>query len=136
MKQVRFDWDAEKDKQNQEKHGVSFELARFVSHIEAVLSALSVQDTGEKGGKYMKSKIKYTDEPLGKLRIVDDFLPPPEDLFFKEENVKITITLSKASVDFFKNEAKNHNTQYQKMIRRLLDVYAAHYKQPPQTNQD
>jgi len=38
-----------------------------------------VQDTGEKGGKYMKSKIKYTDEPLGKLRIVDDFLPPPED---------------------------------------------------------
>ena len=84
----------------------------------------------------MKSKIKYTDEPLGKLRIVDDFLPPPEDLLFKEENVKITITLSKASVDFFKNEAKKHDTQYQKMIRKLLDVYATHYKQPPLTNQD
>ena len=74
----------------------------------------------------MKTKIKYTDEPLGKLRIVDDFLPPPEDLLFKEENVKITITLSKDSVVFFKNEAKKHNTQYQKMIRRLLDEYAAH----------
>ncbi|MCG2774818.1 MAG: hypothetical protein L6406_03970 [Desulfobacterales bacterium] len=49
----------------------------------------------------MKAKIKYTDEPLGKLRIVDDFLPPPEDLLCKEENVKITITLSKNSVDFF-----------------------------------
>jgi len=48
----------------------------------------------------MKNKIKYTDEPLGKLRIVDDFLPPPEDLLFKEENVKITITLSKDSVFF------------------------------------
>ena len=74
----------------------------------------------------MKTKIKYTDEPLGKLRIVDDFLPPPEDLLFKEENVKITITLSKDSVDFFKNEAKKYNTQYQKMIRRLLDEYTAH----------
>jgi hypothetical protein len=74
----------------------------------------------------MKAKIKYTDEPLGKLRIVDDFLPPPEDLLFKEENVKITITLSKDSVDFFKNEAKKYNTQYQKMIRRLLDEYTAH----------
>ncbi|MBW1796784.1 MAG: BrnA antitoxin family protein [Deltaproteobacteria bacterium] len=81
----------------------------------------------------MKAKIKYTDEPLGKLRIVDDFLPPPEDLLFKEENVKITITLSKDSVDFFKNEAKKHNTQYQKMIRRLLDLYAAHHNQPPRT---
>jgi hypothetical protein len=83
----------------------------------------------------MKAKIKYTDEPLGKLRIVDDFLPPPEDLLFKEENVKVTITLSKDSVDFFKNEAKKHNTQYQKMIRRLLDLYAAHHKKPPRTNQ-
>jgi len=75
----------------------------------------------------MKAKIKYTDEPLGNLRIVDDFLPSPEDLLFKKENVKITITLSKNSVDFFKNEAKKHNTQYQKIIRRLLDLYAAHH---------
>ena len=83
----------------------------------------------------MKTKIKYTDEPLGKLRIVDDFLPPPEDLLFKEENVKITITLSKESVVFFKNEAKKYNTQYQKMIRRLLDLYVEHHKQPPRSNQ-
>ncbi len=55
----------------------------------------------------MKAKIKYTDEPLGKLRIVDDFLPPPEDLLFKEENVKITITLSKDSVVFLKMKQKS-----------------------------
>ena len=76
----------------------------------------------------MKTKIKYTDEPLGKLRIMNDFLPLPADLLFKKENVKITITLSKGSVDFFKNEAKKHNTQYQKMIRSLLDLYATHYQ--------
>ena len=79
----------------------------------------------------MKAKIKYTDEPLGNLRVVDDFLPPPEDLVFKEENVKVTITLSKSSVDFFKNEAKKHNTPYQKMIRRLLDLYAKRYEDSP-----
>jgi predicted DNA binding CopG/RHH family protein len=40
--------------------------------------------------------------------------------------VKVTIALSKSSVEFFKKEAKKYNTQYQKMIRRLLDEYTAH----------
>jgi hypothetical protein len=35
--------------------------------------------------------------------------------------------LSKRSVEFFKNEARKHKTQYQRMIRRLLDAYAAHH---------
>ncbi|MFQ5641185.1 MAG: CopG family transcriptional regulator [bacterium] len=76
----------------------------------------------------MKKKIKYTNEPLGKLKIVDDFLPPPSELIFKEETVKVTISLSKSSIEFFKQEAKDHHTQYQKMIRNLLDRYAAHYR--------
>jgi len=76
----------------------------------------------------MKKKIKYTDEPLGELRVVEDFLPPPEELVFKEENVKVTISLSKSSVDFFKREAKKHRTPYQKMIRKLLDLYAAQHR--------
>jgi len=71
----------------------------------------------------MSEKIKYTDEPLGKLRVVSDFLPSPEELVFRDDTVKVTIALSKSSVAFFKREAKKHNTQYQKMIRRLLDVY-------------
>ena len=73
----------------------------------------------------MKKRIRYTDEPLGDLRVIKDFLPPPEDLAFKEENVKVTIALSKSSVDFFKKEAQKHHTQYQKMIRRLVDFYVA-----------
>lgn len=74
----------------------------------------------------MKKKIKYTDEPMGKVKVVSDFLPSPEELVLRDETVKVTISLSKTSVDFFKNEAKKYNTQYQKMIRRLLDEYAAH----------
>jgi hypothetical protein len=79
----------------------------------------------------MSAKIKYTDEPIGPLEVVPDFLPAPEELVFKEDTVKITISLSRESVEFFKQEAEKHHTQYQKMIRRLLDVYTLAHKQPP-----
>ena len=75
----------------------------------------------------MKKRIEHTDEPLGDLRVIEDFLPSPEQLAFREENVKVTIALSKTSVDFFKREAKKHGTHYQKMIRRLIDLYVARH---------
>jgi len=75
----------------------------------------------------MSEKIRYTNEPLGDLEVVPDFLPSPEDLVFRDEGVKVTLALSKRSVEFFKNEAQKHNTQYQRMIRRLLDSYAEHH---------
>jgi len=71
----------------------------------------------------MSGKIKYTNEPIGDPRVVRDFLPSPEELAFRDEDVKITITLSKKSVEFFKSAAARSDTQYQRMIRRLLDAY-------------
>ncbi len=71
----------------------------------------------------MTKKITYTDEPLGEVEVVRDFLPSPAELAFREEGVKVTLALSKSSVDFFKSEASKHQTQYQRMIRRLLDSY-------------
>lgn len=71
----------------------------------------------------MKKKIVYTDEPMGDVEVVTDFLPSPAELAFKEDGVKVTLALSKRSVDFFKSEASKHQTQYQRMIRRLLDSY-------------
>ena len=73
----------------------------------------------------MRTKIKYTEEPMGELRITKDFLPKPEELALKEENIKITISLNKSSIEFFKKKAKEHRTSYQKMIRRLIDWYAS-----------
>jgi hypothetical protein len=93
-----------------------------------MLSVSTEQDIGEKGGNFMKSKIKYTEEPMGKLKVVRDFLPRPDQLVLKEENVKITISLKKGSIDFFKKEAKKHHTSYQKMIRQVIDWYASHYQ--------
>ena len=63
---------------------------------------------------------------MDKVGVISDFLPSPEKLASKDETIKVTVALSKNSVDFFKNEAQKYNTQYQKMIRRLLDEYATH----------
>ncbi|MGD9780770.1 MAG: CopG family transcriptional regulator [Kiritimatiellia bacterium] len=72
----------------------------------------------------MKKKIKYTIEPMGDVRLVKDFLPSPEQLAFKEDKVKVTLSLSRTSFEFFKAQAHQHHTAYQKMIRNLLDAYA------------
>lgn len=71
----------------------------------------------------MSGKIKYTNEPIGEPRVIRDFLPSPAELAFRDEDVKITISLSRKSVEFFKSEATKADTQYQRMIRRLLDAY-------------
>jgi predicted DNA binding CopG/RHH family protein len=74
-----------------------------------------------------RKKVKYTDEPIGKIKIIPDFLPSPDELAPKDETVKVTLFLSKSSVDFFKQLAEQKHTRYQKMIRMLLDKYASHF---------
>lgn len=70
----------------------------------------------------MKGKVRYTDEPMVS-RPITDFLPRPDQLIFNEDAVKVTITLSSRSVQYFKDEAAKRGVQYQRMIRRLLDAY-------------
>jgi predicted DNA binding CopG/RHH family protein len=65
---------------------------------------------------------------MGELRIVKDFLPPPDKLVLKEDNVKVTISLKKSSIGFFKEQAKRQKTSYQRMIREVVDWYASHYQ--------
>jgi hypothetical protein len=73
----------------------------------------------------MSSKaVKYTAGEIGRVRIVDDFLPPPDALVAREDNVKVTLSLSRRSVDFFKRAAKSRRVPYQRMIRALVDAYA------------
>ncbi len=75
----------------------------------------------------MTKKTKYTDEKLGEVEIVEDFLPRPEELGFKDANVKVTLNLSRSSVDFFKKIARQNGSRYQKVIRELLDTYSSHF---------
>ena len=85
-------------------------------------------DIGGKEKRFMKKKtIKYTDESVN-ARVIKEFLPDPKDLVFKEDNVKVTLSLSRKSLDFFKHQADRFNTHYQTMIRSLLDQYAKNFK--------
>ena len=62
--------------------------------------------------------------PIGKITIIDDFLPPPEVMVKYQKNQKITIILNEFSLDFFKNLAKKKGIKYQPLIRRVLEKYA------------
>lgn len=68
--------------------------------------------------------------PVGRLVRVKDFLPPPGQLVVPEPSVKVTLYLSRPSVEFFKRQALRHHTKYQRMIRQLVDRYASHYARP------
>lgn len=48
----------------------------------------------------MSAKINCTDEPLGKIQALPDFLPSTAELACREEGVKVTLALSKKSIDF------------------------------------
>ncbi|MFQ5752598.1 MAG: CopG family transcriptional regulator [bacterium] len=76
----------------------------------------------------MSKPIQYSDESVGDIKLIPDFLPSPEELALKQQNTKVTISLSTESVAYFKDIAKKHHMQYQKMIRQLLDEYVAHQK--------
>jgi predicted DNA binding CopG/RHH family protein len=56
--------------------------------------------------------------------MVEDFLPSPDRLVLREENVKVTLRLSQRSVAFFKPAALKRRVPYQRMIRALVDAYA------------
>jgi predicted DNA binding CopG/RHH family protein len=70
-----------------------------------------------------KTAVRYTDEVTELGERVVDFLPRPEKLVLRNRGVKVTITLSEDSVDFFKEQAERLNVPYQRMIRNLLDEY-------------
>jgi len=86
-----------------------------------------VRAIGERVKKSMKKKIVYTNEPIN-ARVIENFLPSPDDLVFKEKRTKVTLTLSEKSLDFFKSAAKKHGASYQAMIRRLIDYYVVNQR--------
>jgi predicted DNA binding CopG/RHH family protein len=58
------------------------------------------------------------------VQVVKDFLPSPGELVLADDNVKVTLTLTRRSIAFFKREAKKRRVPYQRMIRALVDEYS------------
>ena len=74
--------------------------------------------------------VRYTAGEIGHVRVIKDFLPAPEALVPREEHVKVTLALSRRSLEFFKREAKKRRVPYQRMIRALVDAYAERANRP------
>ena len=81
----------------------------------------------------MKKKIdntvkrEYGDKPYGRLKRIDDMLPPPEELLPPDKAVKVTLVLDEKTVKFFKESAKKSGQKYQRLIRAALKGYATKY---------
>lgn len=72
----------------------------------------------------MSDIVKYKIGEIGRLGIIEDFLPSRDALVPREDNVKITLSLSRRGLDFFKHEAGKRRVPHQRMIRALVDMYA------------
>ena len=75
----------------------------------------------------MSKRTTEADFPIGQLRRIKDILPPPEKLVVPEDTIKVTLLLSKSSIRFFKQQAAQHRTKYQRMLRELVDRYTEQF---------
>jgi hypothetical protein len=77
------------------------------------------------------TNVRYTDDD-GEMDTVGarvaDTLPPPDQLVLPDDGVKVTLVLSRDSVEFFKQAAKKNHVSYQRMIRSLVDEYAQRHR--------
>jgi len=104
-----FEWDENKNRENQAKHGVSFEQAQYAF---ADPNLIVLED------------LRHSTRDL---QIVDkEFLPRPDERVFREaETENITVSLDKETAAFFKNKAKELGASYQTLVRSILKEYVA-----------
>lgn len=75
-----------------------------------------------------KIKAPTLEGTFGRLELIEDNLPSPEQLVFKPTPIKITINLDEETLQYFKNKAHKLGGSYQRMIRNLLDLYVKQAK--------
>ena len=71
----------------------------------------------------MKKRTKYTDEPM-EFEIIEDFLPPPQQLVRRTRKVKVTVEVGEPTVEIFRKKAGRSADGYRRMMGELLDFYA------------
>src|SRR5260364_32240 len=76
---------------------------------------------------YEQAQTNLPKSTTGKTSRGSRFLASARSAYLKRRGRQSDSSLSKKSVDFFKETANKHHTGYQKMIRNLLDQYAEHF---------
>ena len=79
-------------------------LKKRIIFFGKIGNVVLMQIIGVKEEKFMRKKfVKYTNEPIGKLRIIFGLLPRPKNLILKGKKVKITFSLMRENVDLLRN---------------------------------
>ncbi len=58
---------------------------------------------------------------------MSDFLPRPDQLRLTRSRVKVTVELTRQSVDFFRSLSLEKRNEYRRTMAELLEWYAAHH---------
>ena len=56
------------------------------------------------------------------------FYLPPGELALRDKTVRVTLNLNEESVNFFKDEAQKEGIPYQRLIRKVVDLYAQYHQ--------
>ena len=72
--------------------------------------------------------VKIVEGTFGRMQEIPNFLPKPEDLVFRQPGKKIDLFLKTETIEFFKRKASRLNTEYQTMIRAILEKYVSQAK--------
>jgi hypothetical protein len=65
------------------------------------------------GNSVSNRTVRYTAGEIGRFRVIKDFQPRLAELVPREDNVKVTLSLSRRSFDFFKREARKRRVPHQ-----------------------
>ena len=75
--------------------------------------------------RHLKTNRDLQNIPVGKINRLVRRMPYPIGLVSSDKKVLVTTYLNKSTIDFFKKEADKYHTKYQRMMRAVLDRYAA-----------
>lgn len=81
----------------------------------------------KKRNRTIGDMVNAKDHGISEKQVLNQ-IPSPGELAKREEKLKVTISLSTTTIDFFKKEALKHGTKYQKLIRAVLDEYVKQHK--------
>ncbi|NET71470.1 MAG: CopG family transcriptional regulator [Sphaerospermopsis sp. SIO1G2] len=73
----------------------------------------------------MSNETIYSDEPMQIGKEVN-ILPSPAELANMARTERATLTLTKATLDFFREQAEKEDVSYNVLIRNALDEYIRH----------
>jgi hypothetical protein len=61
---------------------------------------------------------QYTKGEIGKVKIIKDFVPHPSDLVLKDDNVRVTLSLSRWGIEVFNGKRRSKACRIRKRSGR------------------